>query len=343
MSASKKKANFSRPNSLRSVSITGTGSYLPEKVLSNADLEKIVETTDDWITSRTGIRERRLAATNQFTSDLGADAVRRALADAKVPPSKVDMIICPTITPDMPFPSTACLIQHKVGATHAACFDIEAACSGFVYGLEIGRNFVTSGTYNTVVVVAAEKLSSIIDWKDRNTCVLFGDGAGAAVLQHDEGSSSNGILYSSIRSNGTYGDLLCMPGGGARNPASTQTLHDRMHYLKMMGKEVYKHAVREMSQAATDALARCQLKIEDITCIIPHQANMRIIEATADRLGVSSSKFYLNLHRYGNMSAASAAVALDEAAHEGRFKRGDYILVIAFGAGLTWGATVIEW
>ncbi len=323
------------------VSIAGTGSYLPTRVLSNADLEKMVDTSDEWITSRTGIRERRIAAADQCASDLGAESARRALASSKIPAEKVDMIICATITPDMPFPSTACMIQDKIGAKKAVCFDIEAACSGFLFALEIGRQFILTGTHQTVLVVAADKLSSIVDWKDRNTCILFGDGAGAAVLRPT--GSSKGIMNSCLGSNGAKGDLLCMPGGGSRHPSTVETVRAGMHYLKMAGKEVYKHAVLAMHHAAVQALEKSQLKVEDIVCIIPHQANARIIEGLADRMGVGTDRFYINLHRYGNMSAASAAVALDEAAREGRFQRGDFILLIAFGAGLTWGASVVQW
>ena len=341
MSASKRKASVSVASALCSASIVGTGSYLPEKVLSNADLEKMVDTNDEWITSRTGIRERRIAGSQQYTSDLGAEAAKRALADAKIPATKIDMIICATVTPDMPFPCTACLIQEKIGATKAVCFDIEAACSGFLYALEIARQFVMSGTFHTILVIAAEKLSSIVDWKDRNTCVLFGDGAGAAILQHAK--AHHGILASTLGSNGSYGNILRVPGGGAQHPASSESIKAGLHHIKMVGKEVYKHAIRTMYQAAIDTLERYQLKIDDIACIIPHQANVRIIQGLAERLHVNVNKFYINLHRYGNMSAASAAVALDEAAREGRFQRGDYILMIVFGGGITWGASVIEW
>lgn len=341
MTSSKRKPVSFIGGPLRSVSIVGTGSFLPPRVLSNADLEKMVETSDEWITTRTGIRERRLASKDQCTSDLGAEAAKRALAAAKVPASKVDLIVCATITPDMPFPNTAALIQDKIGAPRVMAFDVEAACSGFIYATEIARQFVMSGSANTALVVAAEKLSSIVDWKDRNTCVLFGDGAGAAVLQHTEGSQ--GILYSGCGAEGKYGELLCMPGGGARNPSSGETVEAGLHYLKMSGKEVYKHAIRAMHEVSTEALQKCHLSIDDIACIIPHQANKRIIEGLAERLEVSIDKVYMNLHRYGNMSAASAAVALDEAAQEGRFQRGDYVLIVAFGAGLTWGATVVQW
>jgi 3-oxoacyl-[acyl-carrier-protein] synthase-3 len=337
MSASDPKASNPRPAAV----IAGTGSALPTRILPNSELEKMVETTDEWITTRTGIRERRIAAPQQFASDLGAEAAQRALQQAKVTPDKVEMIICATISPDMPFPNTASLIQAKIGAKHAACFDLEAACTGFLYALEVGRQFIVSGTCQTVLVVAAEKLSAIVDWKDRNTCVLFGDGAGAAVLRPS--TTSKGIIYSCLGSNGALGDLLSMPGGGCRHPATVETVQARMHYLKMEGREVYKHAVLGMSKAAKDALEKSHLKIEDIACIVPHQANIRIIEGLADRVGVSMDKFYLNLHRYGNMSAASAIVALDEASRENRFKRGDYLLMAAFGAGLTWGATTLQW
>ncbi len=326
---------------LRTVSIVGTGSYLPEKILSNGDLEKMVETSDEWITTRTGIRERRIAAAAECTSDLGAGAARRAMESAGVTAADIDLIVCATITPDMPFPCTAALVQAKIGAQRAACFDIEAACSGFIFAIEIARQFVMSGTYQTVLVVAAEKLSSIVDWKDRNTCVLFGDGAGAAVLQHRP--DSKGILSASLGSNGKHGELLCMPGGGAKTPSTVESVNSGMHFLKMSGREVYKHAILAMQQAANAALESAGLKAGDLVCIIPHQANMRIIEGLAERLEVPIEKFYINLHRYGNMSAASAAVALDEGHRDGRFKRGDKILVIAFGAGLTWGATILEW
>ncbi len=331
----------SKLTGLRTVSIVGTGSYLPKKVLSNADLEKMVETSDEWITTRTGICERRIAALDECTSDLGAEAARKAIQNAGISADDIDLIICATITPDMPFPCTSALIQARIEASRAACFDIEAACSGFIFALEIARQFVMSGTYQTVLAVASEKLSSIVDWKDRNTCVLFGDGAGAAILQHRSGSK--GILASSLGANGKHGELLCMPAGGAKNPSSLATVNSGMHFLKMSGREVYKHAILAMQQAAKAALAGSGLKMENLACIIPHQANIRIIEGLAERLRVPIEKFFINLNKYGNMSAASAAVALDEGARQGRFQRGDFILIIAFGAGLTWGATVLEW
>jgi 3-oxoacyl-[acyl-carrier-protein] synthase-3 len=314
---------------------------VPERVLANAELEKIVETSDEWITSRTGIKERRIAADDEFTSDLASKAALAALQCAQVKPEQVDLVIVATITPDMPFPSTACLLQRKIGARHAAAFDIQAACSGFIYGLEVGQQFIMSRTYDTVLVIGAEKLSTIIDWTDRNTCVLFGDGAGAAVLQNRP--NSHGLMTACMGANGAKADLLCMPAGGSRCPASAQTVKDRLHFLRMDGKETFKNAVNAMATAAHEALRRCEVDITRIKCIIPHQANRRIIDAVAERLGATQSQLFINLHRYGNTSAASVAIALDEAVQSGRIQRGDLVLLVVFGAGLTWAAAVIEW
>jgi len=325
----------------RTCSITGVGSYLPERILTNADLERMVDTTDEWITTRTGIRERRLAAPDEATSDLAAKAAARAMEAAGVSAAEIDLIIVATITPDMMFPSVACLVQHKIGARRAAAFDIEAACSGFIYALEIGQQFIMSHTYDTVLVIGAEKLSSIIDWTDRNTCVLFGDGAGAVVLQNRP--RSHGLLTACMGADGAKADLLCMPGGGSRTPATQDSVLARLHYLRMDGRETYKNAVMAMCMAAQEALARCELSIEQINCIIPHQANRRIIQAVGDRLGADPSRVYVNVDRYGNTSAASVVIALDEAVREGRIARGDLLLMLVFGAGLTWGAAVIEW
>ncbi len=325
----------------RSCSISGVGSYVPAKVLSNADLEKLVETSDEWITSRTGIKERRIAATDEFTSDLAVHAARKAMEQAGVTGEQIDLIIVATITPDMPFPSTACLVQHKIGARRAAAFDLEAACSGFIYGLEIAQQFIMSRTYDTVLVIGAEKLSSIVDWKDRNTCVLFGDGAGAAILQNRP--NAHGLLTAVMGADGSKADLLFMAGGGSRCPASPESIASGMHYLRMEGKETFKNAVQAMQNAAQEALRRCELDITKIKCIIPHQANRRIIDAVGERLGASPDQFFVNLHKYGNTSAASVSIALDEAVSSGRVQRGDLILMIVFGAGLTWGAAVIEW
>ncbi|MDP7050969.1 MAG: beta-ketoacyl-ACP synthase III [Verrucomicrobiota bacterium] len=321
--------------------ITGVGSYVPERVLTNADLEKIVDTTDDWITSRTGIRERRTAAEDEFTSTMGIAAARIALKRAGVDAADLDLIIVATITPDMPFPATACIVQKELGAARAAAFDLEAACTGFLYALEIGRQFIDNGTYQNVLIIGAEKLSSIIDWKDRNTCVLFGDGAGAAVLQRR--ADSRGVLATRLGSDGGKADILAMPGGGCRQPATIDSVNERIHFLKMEGKEVFKNAVNAMTSAAKEVLERSGVDIEDIKCIIPHQANQRIISAVGERLDTRDDQVFVNLHKYGNTSAASVAVALDEAVSTGHVKRGDLILIIAFGAGLTWGATVLEW
>jgi len=325
----------------RSVSIAGVGAYVPAKVLTNFELEKLVATTDEWITSRTGIKERRIAAKDEFTSDLGAKAAQRALKNAGVNADQVELIIVATITPDMVFPSTAALVQQKIGAVRAAAFDLEAACSGFIYGLEIGQQFIMSRTYDTVLVIGAEKLSSIVDWSDRNTCVLFGDGAGAVVLQNR--ANSHGLLTAVMGADGSKAELLHMPGGGSRCPATAQSVDARLHYLRMEGKETFKHAVQAMVNAATEALGRCDVDITKIKCIIPHQANRRIIDAVGERLGARPDQLFVNLDRYGNTSAASVAIALDEAVTSGRIHRGDLILLVVFGAGLTWGAAVIEW
>jgi len=325
----------------RTCSITGVGSYVPAKILTNAELEKMVDTSDEWITSRTGIKERRLAAKTEFTSDLAAHAAQRAMKKAGVTPEQIDLIIVATITPDMPFPSTACLVQRSIGAHRAAAFDLEAACSGFIYGLEIAQQFIMSRTYDTVLVIGAEKLSSIVDWQDRNTCVLFGDGAGAAVLQNRP--NAHGLLTAVMGADGRKSDLLYMPGGGSRCPASAESVASRTHFLRMEGKETFKNAVQAMLTAAGEAMRRCEIDISRIKCIIPHQANRRIIDAVGERLGAKPEQLFINLHKYGNTSAASVAIALDEAVESGRVHRGDLILMIVFGAGLTWGAAVIEW
>jgi 3-oxoacyl-[acyl-carrier-protein] synthase-3 len=325
----------------RTCSITGVGSYVPAKILTNADLEKMVETSDEWIITRTGIKQRRLAAKDEFTSDMAAHAAQRAMKKAGVTADQIDLIIVATITPDMPFPATACIVQQKIGARRAAAFDLEAACSGFIYGLEVGQQFIMSRTYDTVLVIGAEKLSSIVDWKDRNTCVLFGDGAGAAVLQSRP--NSHGLLTAVMGADGSKGSLLHMPGGGSRCPASADSVAAKLHYLRMDGRETFKNAVQAMYHAAQEALRRCELDISKIKCVIPHQANRRIIDAVGKRLGATPEQWFINLDRYGNTSAASVAIALDEAVSSGKIQRGDLILMMVFGAGLTWGAAVIEW
>jgi 3-oxoacyl-[acyl-carrier-protein] synthase-3 len=325
----------------RTCSIISVGSYVPDRVLSNADLEKMVDTTNEWILTRTGIKERRIAAQHQATSDLAAKAARVAMERAKITPDEIDLIILATITPDMPFPSTACLVQEKIGAKRAAAFDIQAACSGFIYALEIGQQFIMSRTYDTILVIGAEKLSSIINWNDRNTCVLFGDGAGAAILRNRP--DAHGLLTACMGADGARAGLLCMPGGGSAFPPSHETVAAGLHYLRMDGKETYKNALTAMQTAAEEALRRCELDISQIHCIIPHQANRRIIDAVAERLGAKPEQLFVNLEKHGNTSAASVAIALDEAVQTKRIQRGDLVLMIVFGAGLTWGAAVIEW
>lgn len=325
----------------RSCSIIGVGSYVPERVLTNADLEKMVDTSDEWIITRTGIKQRRIADASQATSDLATRAALRAMEMAGVKPEQIDLIIVATITPDMPFPSTSCLVQEKIGAHRAAACDLVAACSGYIYALEVGQQFIMSQTYDTVLVIGAEKLTSIVDWKDRNTCVLFGDGAGAAILQNRP--DSHGLLTVCMGADGSKADLLSLPGGGSRCPATHASVDARMHYLRMEGKEAFKNAVNAMCFAAKESLKRCDLDISKIACMIPHQANLRIIEAVRDRLGVKPEQLFINLDKYGNTSAASVAIALDEAVRCKRIKKGDLVLLVVFGAGLTWGAAVIEW
>jgi 3-oxoacyl-[acyl-carrier-protein] synthase-3 len=325
----------------RTCSITGVGSYVPEKILTNADLEKLVDTSDEWITTRTGIKERHMAAKDEFTSDMAAKAAQRAMKMAGVTAGEIDLIIVATITPDMPFPATACFVQQKIGAKRAAAFDLEAACSGFIFGLEIGQQFIMSRTYDTVLVIGAEKLSAITDWKDRNTCVLFGDGAGAAVLQNRE--NSHGLLTAVMGADGGKANLLFMPAGGSRCPASRDSVDARQHFLHMSGKETFKNAVQAMCSAAQEVLRRCEVDITRIKCVIPHQANRRIIDVVGERLGATPEQMFINVNRYGNTSAASVAIALNEAVTSGKIQRGDLILLVVFGAGLTWGAAIIEW
>ena len=326
---------------MRTVSIAGIGSYLPERVLTNQDLEKMVDTTDEWIQTRTGIQERHLAREDETTSDMAAEAARRALAHAGVAADEVDVIIVATITPDMVFPNTACFVQEKIGASKAFCFGLEAACSGFLYSLDVGKQFVATGAAETVLVIGAEKLSSITDWEDRATCVLFGDGAGAAVLQAR--GDRYGIANTVMGSDGALAELLHVPAGGSRAPATVQSVEARLHYLKMAGSEVFKNAVRAMSDSARRVLEQAGLTIDDVDLLVPHQANRRIIEAIGSRLGIDSEKVFMNLDRTGNTSAASVPLALDEAVQTGRLERGQLVLIIVFGGGFTWGAGLVEW
>ena len=325
----------------RTVSIIGTGSYVPERVLSNADLEKLVETSDEWITTRTGIKERRIAGDNEFTSDLATNAAKAALENSGISPTEIDLIIVATITPDKFMPSTACMVQTKIGATNAACFDISAACSGFLYAIEIAQQFITSHTYNTILVIGADKLSSIIDWKDRNTCVLFGDGAGAAILRHR--AHGHGVIATRMGSNGALADLLQVPGGGSACPITSANADQRLNTIRMEGRETFKHAVTNMVESARQVLDDAGLDATDLACVIPHQANLRIISAVAERLDVPLDRIMVNLDRFGNTSAAAVAIALDEANRTGRMKVGDYVLLVVFGGGMTWASSVVQW
>jgi 3-oxoacyl-[acyl-carrier-protein] synthase-3 len=319
----------------------GTGSYVPERVLTNEELSESVQTTDEWITTRTGIKTRRIAAKDEHTSDMAARAAIAAMEQANVTAADIDLILLATASPDMIFPATACFVQTKIGAVNAACLDVSAACAGFLFALEIAQQFIASSTHDTVMVIGAEKLSSITNWTDRNTCVLFGDGAGAAILQHR--GSSHGVISTHIGSNGDYTDILWMPGGGCRTPITAENAHQHLQTIHMSGKDVYKQAVISMMDASNKALEKAGLTIDDIACVIPHQANIRIIEAIADRMKIPIDRFFINVDRYGNTSAAAVAIALDEANRTGRLKPGDYILMVVFGGGLTWASTVIEW
>lgn len=317
------------------------GIAVPERIMTNYDLEKMVDTTDEWIVTRTGIRERRIAGPDTGTSDLAASAARQALDQAGVTPDQVDLVIVATCTPDMMFPATACLVQDRLGAARAGAFDLEAACSGFIYGLAVGSQFVRTGMYENVLVIGAEILSRIINWQDRGTCVLMGDGAGAALLRPMP--DGYGLLGFDLGSDGSGGDLLKVAAGGTRLPASPETVAQGQHYLYMNGREVFKFAVVTMGEAAEQALAKCGLGFEDVDWYVPHQANERIIDASARRFGFPMEKVIMNLERYGNTSAASIPIALCEAVAEGKVKRDDVVLAVAFGGGLTWGAAVMRW
>jgi len=321
--------------------ILGIGSFVPEKILTNFDLEKIVDTSDEWITTRTGIKERRIADKSVATSDLATAAAEKALADANLKASDIDLIIVATVTPDMNFPSTACIVQSNLGAKNIPAFDISVGCSGFIYGITIAQQFIENGIYNNVLVIGAETLSKITNWEDRNTCVLFGDGAGAAVIGKVE--KGYGILSSFLGADGEGGKYLYMPAGGSKMPASEETVNKKLHTIFMEGQEVFKFAVKIMDSATIEALNRCGLKAEDIDLLIPHQANTRIIDSAMKRLKLTKDKVYINLDKYGNTSAASVVIALDEAYRNGLIKKGYIVPVVAFGAGLTWGAAVIKW
>lgn len=325
-----------------SVGIAGAGYYLPERVLTNAELEKMVDTNDTWIVERTGIKERRVAETNMATSDMAVHAAKDALERSGVDAEDIDLIICATITPDMQYPSTACLIQREIGARHAFAFDISAACTGFIYALATAYGYFSAGVVQNVLVVGAEKMTSITDFTDRNTCVLFGDGAGAVVLSKGD-DPERGIRDFILESDGRNAHWLTLPAGGSRMPASANTVKNNMHFTKMKGREVFKFAVQAMKRTTVRIAERNELTADDITWLIPHQANKRIIDAAAKAMGLSQDRIHYNIHKYGNMSAASTAVGLAEVVTHNNLQPGDYLVLVAFGAGMTWGSALIRW
>lgn len=322
------------------VKILSTGSYVPEKVLTNFDLEKMVETSDEWISTRTGIKERRVLDKSQVTSDLAYNAAIKAIEKAKISVDDIDLIIVATISGDAPMPSTACYLQKKLKAFNATAFDISAACSGFIYGTTVVKGLIESGLYKRALLVGVEALSRVTDWTDRNTCVLFGDGAGAMIFEASE--QDNDIVSTYLGADGSFTELLNIPAGGSINPTTEETVKQKLQYVKMQGKEVFKVAVTKMAEAAIKVQEKVGLKYDDITLYIPHQANLRIIDAVAKKAGVNKDKVYVNVHKYGNMSAATTIIALDEAIDEGKVQKGNLVELVAFGAGLTWGACILK-
>ncbi|WP_130806885.1 beta-ketoacyl-ACP synthase III [Senegalia massiliensis] len=323
------------------IGIIGTGSYVPQNIVTNKDLEKIVDTSDEWITTRTGIRERRILEKDKSTSYMAKIAAERAIASSGLNSQDIDMVIVTTVTPDMAFPSTACIVQEQLGLKNAAAFDLEAACTGFIYGLTNAYAFIKSGLYKNVLVISADNLSKIVDWEDRNTCVLFGDGAGAVVVSSVD--SGKGILSMDIGADGSGGELLTQPAGGSLNPSTEETVKNKLHFIKMEGNSVFKFAVKTMAQSSKKVMDDISFSISDIDHLIPHQANMRIIESASKRLKINKDKVCMNLDKYGNMSSASIPVALDEAVRNNTIKDGDNVILVGFGGGLTWGATLLKW
>lgn len=321
--------------------IVGTGKAVPERILTNRDLEKMVDTSDEWITERSGIKERRIAPEGVAGTDYACEAVLNALEMAGLTPDDLDLIIVATVTPDAPLPSSACILQNKLGARNAGVMDLVAACSGFIYGLAMARSLIMVGQMRHVLVVGVEVLSRITNWRDRNTCVLFGDGAGAVVVSGSD--EPGGIVNTYLKGDGSLSHLLQVPVGGARAPLNADNICANERYILMEGQEVFKSAVKAMGEAATKILEICSVESKDISLMIPHQANIRIIEATAKRIKLPMDRVYVNIHKYGNTSAASIPIALDEAVREGRISKGDKIVLVAFGAGFTWGSTLIEW
>jgi 3-oxoacyl-[acyl-carrier-protein] synthase-3 len=325
----------------RAAHISGWGRYAPTRVLTNDELSRMVDTSEEWICQRTGILERRVAGSGETTASMSLRAARAALDVAELDPRKVELIIVATVTPDYPFPSTACLLQDALGARRAGAFDLSAGCSGFVYGLSVAAGLIEAGQYDNALVIGAETLSRITDWSDRNTCVLFGDGAGALVLQANE--ARGGVLGSVLRADGSGGDLLKLPAGGSARPATVETVNQRQHYIHMDGREVFRFATRVMPEATRQVVELVGLKVEDIALFVPHQANDRIIQNAVHALGIPPDRVFTNLTRYGNTSSASVPMALAEAIDEGRVQKGDLVVCVAFGAGLAWAATAIEW
>jgi len=321
--------------------IISTGSYLPEKVLTNHDLERMVETSDEWIMERSGIRQRCIAPAKQACSDLAYEAAKAALKNAGLKGKELDLILVATCTPDYPLPATACVLQDRLGAKNAAAFDLNAACSGFLYALSVANAYIQAGVYKRILIIGAEVLSKVTDWEDRTTCVLFGDGAGAAIVEPT--TEDRGILSIDLYADGSMGDLLKIHAGGSRMPASKETVAKKLHFIKMKGNETFKYAVKTLERLVLETLEKNNLKASELTLLIPHQANLRIIKATAERLGLPMSKVLVNIDRIGNTSAASIPIALDEAVSTGRLRPGDYVLLEAFGGGLTWASALIRW
>jgi len=328
------------PETVRAA-IAGMGAAVPDRVLHNSDFEKFLDTSDQWITQRTGIKQRRVVTDGQSTASLAVQSAREALADAHTAPKDLDLIICATITPEMMFPATACFIQDALGATDVPCFDLSAACSGFIYGLAIASKFIETGTYGRILVIAADTLSRVTDYTDRGSCILFGDAAGAAVLTPTD-RADRGILYSVLHADGSGWDFIHVPAGGSRRPASQQTVRDRQHYIKMRGREVYKFAVEKMQWLLGDCLDKCGLTPKDVDLVVPHQVNTRIIRSATRKYDFPMEKVYVNIDRYGNTSGASIPLALTEARREGRVGPGSTVLLVAFGAGLTWAGAILR-
>ena len=330
------------PNLLRHANITGTGSYLPETRITNHDLEQMVDTTDEWIRQRTGIVERRRAAPDQATSDLAFEAAKKAIESAGLQPTDIDQIIVATATPDTMFPATACRLQDRLGCRQIPAFDLSAACSGFIYGMAVARTAIGAGTADHVLVVGAETLTRFTDYTDRGTCILFGDGAGAAVLSRVD-DSETGIIDTHFAADGSGGDLMILPGGGSLNPPSPEMLEKRLNYIQMQGRAVYKNAISKIVRLVTESLTRCNLTMDDVDLIIPHQMNARIIESAAKHLEIPLERIFINIDKYGNTSAATVPIAIDEAKREGRLKKGDLVALVAFGGGMTWASALLRW